>query len=115
MGIDHQTAIAHSAQYVARWDAEVNGESISLRALVIPVSRINSWWYGRPLPGTSIPKLLEGQYAVVYRNGDGTVLQLGRVHVKRSDHVPEPTWQWSLQERHNRPLNLPGANSAPAG
>ena len=95
MAIDHHTAILHSGQYVQRWDAEVAGHTIVLRALVVPTGALTEWWYGSPEYGAHIDVLDEGVYSVVYRDPSGTESSCGRVTARRLSRLPEAVWQWS--------------------
>jgi hypothetical protein len=69
--------------------------------LVVSAGRLNRWWYGHPESGAHIDSLSEGQYHVVYWDGDGHEWPIALVTARRQDVVPAQRWQWAYDERHN--------------
>ena len=105
LGIEHRTAFLHSGQWVQRWDANVSGDTITVRALVVDARMSNRWWYGPPESGAHIDSLQEGRYHVVYRDEDGHQWPLATVTARRQDVVSPQQWHWSSGGRHNIRMN----------
>ncbi len=104
--------VMHSAQYIGAYDSRVDGRQIQITARMYQVSRFRESAQAKV---ATVCDIEDGNYQVVYRDPDGTLHELGTVHVDRAAELGA-----SRERRYNNALNLTVtplacARVAPAG